>query len=64
MYRSKEWKERTNWKAKKSFRKQNWWKRKYEVKNKSMILFKPPMEKSYTKCSERWEKNREMKIKT
>jgi hypothetical protein len=38
MYRSKELKERNNWKGKKLFKKQNWWKGKDRVKNKSVIF--------------------------
>ena len=38
MYRSKECKERNNWKGKKLFKKQNWWKGKDQVKNKSVIF--------------------------
>ena len=38
MYRSREWKEKNKWNAKKSSKKENWWKGKEVIKNKSVIF--------------------------
>ena len=38
IYRSKTWKESNNWNAKKKSKKENWWKGKSQVENKSVIF--------------------------
>ena len=38
IYRNKEWKEKNNWSRKKILKKENWWKGKNEIKNKSVIF--------------------------
>ena len=38
VYRNKEWKEKNNWSRKKILKKENWWKGKNEIKNKSVIF--------------------------
>ena len=38
IYRCKTWKEQNNWNSKKNFKKNNWWKGKNEIPNKSVIF--------------------------
>ena len=38
MYRNRERKEKNNWKMQKKFKKENWWKGKGQVENKSIIF--------------------------